>query len=352
MMNKDERQTQILQLIEQAGEQQLLGTRELAERFGVSEMTVRRDLQQLSRAGLLRRQHGGAAPAAVHPSEYRQRKEVGIILASRTGKYSDPFFNALLEGVEPKLHALGYRIAYINTRVEINTVEQVKQLLQSTTVSGIILVGPPQGMESIDYLQANIRALVSTVDAINGDYDTVTFDGYRGMRKMVDHLVSLGRRRLGFISGGADFRLDGFKDAVAAHGLPTAPELTVIVPFGIDGWTRELGHIGAAQLMQLPEPPDALVCASDLLAIGAIQWLHQQGLRVPDDIAVTGCDNIDAAAFTIPSLTTIHVHKQYMGALVAERVVRRIENPDELPLFIQTPTQLIIRESCGSPSIR
>lgn len=95
--------------------------------------------------------------------------------------------------------------------------------------------------------------------------------------------------------------------------------------------------------MQMPNPPDAIVCASDLIAIGAIQWLHQHNLRVPDDVAVTGFDDIAESAFTIPPLTTVHVHKQLMGELVAERVVKRIENEQEIPLFIQTPTHLVIR---------
>jgi DNA-binding LacI/PurR family transcriptional regulator len=69
---------------------------------------------------------------------------------------------------------------------------------------------------------------------------------------------------------------------------------------------------------------------------------------VPDDIAITGFDNIADSAFTAPSLTTVHVHKQLMGELAAERVVKRIENEDEIPLLIQTPTHLVIRQSCGS----
>ena len=139
-----------------------------------------------------------------------------------------------------------------------------------------------------------------------------------------------------------------YLDAVQAHGLPNEAALCVTVPFGIDGWTPDLGHVGAQQLMELTEPPDAIVCASDRIAIGAIQWLHQHNFGVPDDVAITGFDNIGDSAFTAPSLTTVHVHKQLIGELAAERVVKRIENKDEVPLLIQTPTHLVIRQSCGS----
>jgi DNA-binding LacI/PurR family transcriptional regulator len=345
-MNKEQRQTHILHLIEQSDYQTMLGTRELAEQFGVSEMTVRRDLQELSQEGLLQRQHGGATHNR-KPQE-PERKEIGILLVSKTGKYSDPFFNAVLEGADRKLQELGYRIAYINTRAEVSTAVHVRDLLRSHPVSGIILVGPPVGTESIDYLKSNVRAVIQTTGSIGSDLDNVTFDGYFGIRQMVDHLVKRGYRRLGFITGLPDLRQKAFIDGVKANGLPADPDLCVLVPFGLDGWTPELGYIGVQQLLQLATPPDAIVCASDRIAVGVIQWLHQHNFDVPEDIAVTGFDNIDESAFTVPSLTTVHVHKQLMGELAAERAVKRINNPDEIPLLIQTPTHLVIRKSCGS----
>src|SRR5262245_26802946 len=117
-MNKENRQNRIIQLIEQSDGKQLLGTRQLSEYLGVSEMTVRRDLQELSREGLVQRQHGGASP--VRSQRERSTKEIGIWRVGR-GKYSDPFFNEVLEGVDEKLQELGYRIAYINTRAELHT---------------------------------------------------------------------------------------------------------------------------------------------------------------------------------------------------------------------------------------
>jgi len=345
IMNKEERQNHIIQLIEQSGDQQMLGTRELAEHFGVSEMTMRRDLQELSEEGLLRRQHGGATPA--RQPRGHERKDIGILLVSTTGKYTDPFFSAILEGADHKLQQLGYRIAYINTRTEINTAEQTRRLLQSHPVDGIILVGFVSP-ESVEYLKNAVRAVIQTTDSLGPELDTITFDGYGGMRRMIDHLVKCGYRRLGFITGKYDSRQKAFLDAVHDYDLPADDDLCLTIPYGLDGWTPELGNIGAAQLMNLKTPPDAIVCASDRIAIGAIQWLHQHHFSVPRDVAVTGFDNLVDSAFTAPSLTTVHIHKQLMGELAAERVVKHIENESEIPLLIQTPTHLVIRQSCGS----
>jgi DNA-binding LacI/PurR family transcriptional regulator len=345
-MNKEERQGRIVQLIEQSDGKHMLGTRELAQQLGVSEMTVRRDLQELSLNGLLRRQHGGAG--RMPDPRGQAQKEIGILLVSKVGKFTDPFFNAVLEGVDRKLQQGGYRIAYINTWVEVSKEEQARALLKTSPVSGLILLGTPLGAESVGYLRSNVRALIVTTEPIGPNIDTVTFDGYYGMRQMVDHVVSKGCRRLGYITGANDFRYKGFIDGLKAHGLSENRELHVLAPSGLEGWTPELGYAGAEQLMKLPDPPDAIVCASDRLAIGAIQWLHQHDFQVPRDIIVTGFDNIAESAFTVPPLTTVHVHKELMGELAAERVVKHIENENEIPLLIQTPTHLVIRQSCGS----
>jgi DNA-binding LacI/PurR family transcriptional regulator len=344
-MTKETRHQTIIQLIESSSDDRPLRTRELAEQLGVSEMTVRRDLRELSMGGFLSRLHGGAFP--MRPQTDQLRKEIGVLLVSKTGKYTDPFFNAILEGADSKLQELGYRMTFINSRAEVNTAAQARDLLQPDPVDGIILVGFV-GPESVDYLRKQVRALIQTTDSIAPDLDTVTFDGYNGIRRMVDHLVNCGYRRLGFITGGTDFRQQAFIDGIKAHRLPEDPGLSVVLPYGLDGWTPEIGQIGAQQLMTLSNPPDAIVCASDRIAIGTIQWLHQHKYNVPSDVAVTGFDNLTESAFTIPSLTTVHVHKQLIGALAAERAVRCIENEDEIPLFILTPTKLVIRQSCGS----
>ena len=345
-MNKEERQNRILQLIEQADQNRLLGTQSLAEDLDVSAITIRRDLQELSQRGLLHRQHGGAGQLNQQPKP--SKKEIGILLVSRTRKYSDPFFNSVLEGVEQRLHELNCDIAYISTHAEINTAVQMEHLLNSKAVDGLVLVGPPLGSEPIQYLKTHMRALVSIAGQSGINIETITFDGYYGIRQMIDHLVKCGYRRLAFITGHNDARQRGYIDGLAANGLPNDPALCISLQGGIDGWIPQIGQIGAQKLVELTEPPDVILCASDMIAIGAIQWLHEHNIRVPEDIGVTGFDDIAQAAFTVPSLTTVHVHKQLIGRLAAERLVQRIDNPDELPLFIQTPTELVIRRSCRS----
>jgi LacI family transcriptional regulator len=347
-MNKQHRHNLVVEMLEKDGADRVVSTRELAERLGVSEMTIRRDLHELVQDGLIQRVHGGARLHRRPARSPVQRGEVGILLVSRRDKYTDPFFNEVLQGAERKLQESGYRTAYIFSYVDVHTREQARDLLHNYSADGIILIGTHPA-ESVEYLKENTKVLVSTTSSLGPEHDAILMDERTGIRSLVDHLATLGRQRLGFITGYYDSRERGFTEGIQANNLPDGRELRVALAEGsFEDWTPELGHDSAAILMNQKNPPDALVCASDRLAIGAMQWLHQNGFQVPEDVAVTGFDNITGSEFTIPPLTTVHVHKRLIGALAAERVVRRIENPDEIPLHIVTPTSVIIRQSCGA----
>lgn len=346
-MNKNERQSLILECAQDTAPRELLSTRDLARHFSVSETTIRRDFQEMAQAGLIQRQHGGAYHSQTRQAT--QRGHVGVLLVSRIDKYRDPFYNMVLEGVDRALEQLGYQIAFVKTLHEVDTTAQASQLLADYGINGLILLGTA-GSDSIRYLRQRFAPIVTMTDKLDIEDDLVLFDGRRGMRLMVKHLADLGHRRLGFIAGYDDIRYEGFLEGLAACALDAAPALRQVLPPGPSGWTPDLGERGARNLMALPRQPDAIVCASDRLAIGAMRWLQSNGYQVPQDIAVTGFDNIPESDFTYPPLTTVHVHKVRMGEIAAERIAKRIEDPDALFLKITTPVSLVLRQSCGRPS--
>jgi DNA-binding LacI/PurR family transcriptional regulator len=347
-MKKQQRLALVLAALEEDESDRLVSTRELAERLGVSEMTVRRDLSELAQEGLIQRRHGGAVLPQHLKAPSGKLGQIGILVTFGKDKYADPFFNEVLQGADRKLQEAGYRAAYVFSFAEVHTRDQARGLLHHYPVDGIVLIGV-HFSRSVDYLKEHAKVLVSTNYSLGPDRDAILLDGETGICTLVGHLAKLGRRRLGFITGYSDSREEGFIRGIKVNNLPFDPTLRVrLVQGSFESWKPELGYRGAAILMQQAQPPDAIVCASDRIAIGAVQWLHQNGFRVPDDVAVTGFDNIPGSEFTIPPLTTVHVHKDLIGALAAERAIRRIENPDEIPLQIITPTSVIIRQSCGA----
>ncbi len=348
-MKKTERQNRILQRVHHASPEQMLATSELAEAFAVSETTIRRDFQVLADAGLILRQHGGAHPNRL--STPARLGQVGILLVSRIDKYRDPFYNMVLEGIDRALDRIGYHIAFVKTLYEIDSTARAQQLLENYTFKGLILLGMTYD-ESIVYLRQHVSPIVTMTDKHEMEDDLVMFDGVRGMRLMVRHLAKLGYRQLGYIAGYDDIRYNGFCQGLSENNLQLDRALHHIIEPGPSGWTPDLGERGCRMLMSQSKKPDAIVCASDRLAIGAMGWLQRHGYQVPADIAVTGFDNIPDAEFTFPPLTTVHVHKVRLGEIAAERLAKRIENPDELFLKITTPTSLVVRQSCGSERVK
>ncbi len=347
-MNKQKRRELVLKELEAVGVDRIVSTRALAESLGVSEMTIRRDLFELSQEGLIHRMHGGATLPRHSALHATPRGQIGILLTSRRDKFMDPFFNEVLQGADRKLQEMGYRVAFVFTHADVHTRAQARNLLANYHADAILLIGTHYS-ECVEYLKAHVKILIATNGSLGPEYDSVNMNGRPGIRALVHHLAKLGRRRLAFITGFYDSRQRGFIEGIKETGLLESEELIVTRDqTGYEAWTPQMGQNGVAMLMKRKNPPDAIMCASDRMAIGAMQWLHQNGYRIPDDVAVTGFDNIHESEFTVPPLTTVHVYKELIGALAAERAIRRIENPDEIPLDIRTPTYPVIRQSCGA----
>lgn len=175
----------------------------------------------------------------------------------------------------------------------------------------------------------------------------VISDNMEGIAKAVRHLHSLGRRRIATITGimqtrPAIDRLFGYRSELSNLGLEERPEYVV------EGdYYHGSGYEKTKELLALPEPPDSIVAASDMMAVGAIKAIEEAGLRVPDDIAVVGYDDSPFAAAMWPSLTTIRQDALGLGMAAADSVLAMLEKPDDPPPTVIFPTELVIRESCG-----
>ncbi len=347
-MTKQERKNKIIKTVKNNGVE-LLSTRSLAETFNVSEITIRRDLQELSDEGLIHRQHGGVTLPKVAINNI---KHVGILLVSRLGKFSHPFFNEVLEGADVKLQCLGYHPAFVKTFIEVDSDESVKDLLDQYPVEGLLVIGE-LNRERFERWRKYIPHIVTTPTKLSKHSDTVLFDGHDGMHQLMAHLSNLNNKRIGFIVsrsvlGQTDLRLEAFLEGVKTYHFDDNPELVFEMSHELELVPDKIGQQGAEKLMNLSKTPDVIMCSSDMIALGAIQWLQKKGYRVPEDVAVTGFDDLPEAVRTFPPLTTVHVHKKLMGALAAELLQRRIEHPSDPALKVITPTSLKVRQSCGA----
>jgi DNA-binding LacI/PurR family transcriptional regulator len=275
---------------------------------------------------------------------------VGVLLASWDHPQTrNPYWGPLMSAVRERLLASSCSLI---TQGLYATTDRTDPLRLSFTdraldagVDGIIVASlSPTDPEVSALLAVGIPALF--VDELGGPGNgTVMSDSRGGMATVVEHLVAEGRRHIAHISGplGSDpasERLAGFLSALEKAGLECP---TGYIESG--DWLSRSAYDAAARLLALDRPPDAIAAASDFQALGALAALEDAGVRVPDDIAVTGFDGMYFTQTVEPQITTLNQDSERIGRTAAEGLLQMIEQPDAPPFNALIPVELVVRAS-------
>lgn len=291
--------------------------------------------------------HGQVDPERV--DQRRQTRKVGVILRGASYKYSDPFWAPVLDGLDQELARHDYHLAYTLSLAEVRESSR-RRLVSRERLDGLVLLGPMAPIPELMDLQHTV--VVEGLDVMRWsehlDVDIVTLEKRRAIYAVVAHLAVLGRRRIGFLGPGpeSDERAEAFPHALVRVGAMYHPDLVAESLWTIDG-----GYQAALALLGTPARPDALVCASDAIATGAMQAARELGLRLPADLAITGFDDVPFAASLDPPLTTVRAPKETLGAVAGHRVVSRIQQPSLPPVILTVATSLVVRSSCGARQV-
>lgn len=277
----------------------------------------------------------------------RATNNVGLVLGQVSYKFSDPFWAPVLDGVDEELTRQGYHLAFAFSVDDLKHGRNRRRLSRAHIDGLILAAGIRPFVESIGRERS---VVLEGADTMRWEspliVDVVALEKRRAMYRIVDHLVGLGRRRIGFLgpSPAVDERAEAFAQGLACNDLRLDPALFVRSP-----WTTEGAYPLARELLAAHgKRLDALVCACDTIAIGAMRAAKDSGLRLPDDLAITGFDDIAFARDLDPPLTTAHVPTRLLGALAARRLIERIAQPELPPIILTVPTTLVIRASCGA----
>jgi DNA-binding LacI/PurR family transcriptional regulator len=261
---------------------------------------------------------------------------------------ASPFTPILIRGIQEYLKQRDYFSIIISTDWDPELESEAVHQLISRSIDGIIFVESWRDEPNVTLDLAN-KPYVFVYRLFNGTYaNSVLVDDRFGARLAVEHLVQLGHRRIGFISGPQDWnssidRLAGYQDVLAENGIQFDPAL---VHEG--NWEVQSGYSAAKKFLDLPERPTAIFAGNDFMALGAIYAFQDAGLSVPGDIAVVGYDDRDVANFSKPTITTVRSPSFEMGKLAAQLILNRLESQKEIQDPIRVPGQLIVRESCGA----
>jgi len=276
-------------------------------------------------------------------------KALGCIFTSTKDIYNDPFFSLIARGVQMEAEERGYILGYSFSSTDM-TRSALYNNVTSMSVDGAVIMGR-FNKDFLMFLKNNIANLVyAGLNYVNGGFDEVICDAYKAAICAVEHLISLGHTKIGYIGSIPEFedngvinehRFEGFKDAMQKHGL----EINKSFIRNIELSTMD-GYEAMKDMLENKELPSAIFCANDSVAIGAMKAIHEFGLKIPCDIAIIGIDDIEMSAFVRPALTTIHVPKIELGRFAAKILIDRIEEGHNLPVRVDLPFELKIRESC------
>jgi len=327
----------------------------IARQLGVSTATVSRALNDKPGVGAdtrrrvleLAARERYAVNGAARGLATTQSRTVAFLTAHRSVALADDYFyQRVMLGAQQQLARDGYYllVAVVEPAelAELTSIE----LVRGQRIDGILLAGPEVPVRSIFDLRATGMPIVLVDNALpRTPVDCVLSEDEEGGYSATTHLIDHGHKRIVLLAGPLAWasnaaRTAGYRRAMAEVGLP-------VLELHSEETTLESGSAAMQQALDDSVDVSAIFAVNDSMAIGAMRAARAAGRRIPDDIAIVGFDDIEAAYHVEPPLTTVKVNKRQMGAIAARRLVSLMEGNDDVPVRSSVATELLVRSSCG-----
>jgi LacI family transcriptional regulator len=327
--------------------------REIASAAGVSIATVSRVLNERpgvadeTRSAVLRvvRDRGFSANRSARALSGGRTGLIGVMLPMVEASY----FSSIVAGAAEALYEQDMRMVLCPTLHHHEREVTLLDRLMHGTTDGAVLMLPEESNSELKVLRRKGYAFVIVDPRVAPDegIPAVSAANASGARAATEHLLALGHRRIGAITGPRQYlasseRLTGFHAAMSGAGVQPDSALILDSSFGIEG-----GALAATELLDHADPPTAIFAFNDNTAIGALRVARERGLRVPEDLSVVGFDDSEQSAIVSPSLTTVRQPLAEMGRMAVSLLARVLENQRLEALHVELQTRLVVRESTG-----
>ena len=324
--------------------------RDVASHAGVSHQTVSRVINHSEQ---VRSETQERVKEAIKELNYRpsrlaqsmvtqKTRTIGLVVADIT----NPFFFEVARGVQDAALVQGYNVFVCNTDDNPQGEQDVLTLLASQEVDGVILSTASSSDEELLAFAENYKPLV----VINRDIDhpkasLVNVDICKGAKLAIEHLIERGHTHIAMLSHSGHLpdtvrRVSGYRETLVGHGITPRDEWLVLAAPNLMG-----GYEATQELLGKYPEITAIFAYNDLMAIGALRGCHDMGLRVPQDCAIMGFDDIKFSAMTQPSLSSISFDKYAVGQKAMLRLLEMLGEPDVIYESIRLDVGLIVRES-------
>jgi DNA-binding LacI/PurR family transcriptional regulator len=335
--------------------------KDIAKKAGVSHATVSRALrgsplisdktsERIQQAAI---ELGYLPSAAARTLKTNRSQALGVIIRN----VDDPFFGEILQGIEEVAQASGYSLFMAASQRDHEREQAIVQAMVERRVDGVIICSTPVSIEQSRQLASfGVPIVVVNNQAAEEYRYSIYHDDVDGSRQVTRHLIGLGHRKIAYLGNATSGRstldrLAGLQQELEAAGLSIPAAYIHQVP----GGGPEDGIAGLEHFLDLSDRPTALVCYNDMMAVGVLKGLQQAGIHVPEEMSVTGFDNIVFSAYTNPPLTTFDQPKQFIGAEAARLLLDLLQSPacdgaTARPKVRMLKGRLLVRKSTAPPA--
>jgi LacI family transcriptional regulator/LacI family repressor for deo operon, udp, cdd, tsx, nupC, and nupG len=272
-----------------------------------------------------------------------RRHLLGLIIPD----IQNPFFAEIARGVEDAAYANQFAVILCNSDEDIKKEAFYLDVMRDESVDGIILPPINESDSAVLKCAESGMPMVSVDRSLaNSPIDQVEVDNRLGAYEAVEHLIKLNHRRIGIITGRLNVstsreRKLGHDQALAAYGLPVKKSY-----MRVGDYKQASGYALAEELLALADRPSALFVLNNLMVVGAIEAIHKRGLKIPQDVAIIGFDDLPWAEALDPPLTVVRQPTYEVGQAAVDLLLKRLETPKAPAVSLRLRPQLILRRSC------
>ncbi len=333
--------------------QKVLSNQKLAEYYGVSLITIKRAMAELIREGVLYAQQGDGTyvARAEPPDAIAKHRSIGLVLVD----FAHPFFSLIMHGAEERAFEFNCNLLVANSGRHQEKEEIQIRRLRERGVDGLIVASlshqyhPSPTIRKL-HQDGFPYVMVSYIE--DEDIYFVGSNHQKGAYIATQHLLELGYRRIGYLNGErgnlvGELRRKGYEQALRDFGVAVQKEFQFRLPYKGGEFDFKSGYEVGCEFVKMQPRPEAMFIYNDLAALGFQQALLEHAIRIPEDVAIVGYDNIERSQYAPVPLTTIDQRPSEIGKLALESVLKRIERRDVQIRQTIDPV-LVVRQSCGA----
>ncbi len=280
----------------------------------------------------------------------QQTNTLGVIIPSSAKiAFQNPFFPEVIRGITSKAYLEKFGLYLSTGQTENEILDEVRQMVQSRRVDGILLLYSKIDDKVINYLIEEDFPFVligrpHEAEAMNVSY--VNNDNLKAAKTVTEYLVLLGHEEIGFVGGNLDYVVtkdhkEGYQQALQKAGIESKDEYAVYYDE-----IQEGGQEAVIELMSLKKPPTALVVADDLMALGVLRMLDEMEISVPEEMSVVSFNNVMLSELSSPPLTTVDIHIYELGFQATDCLIKKIHDPKQPTKKVIVPHKFIKRQTC------